>query len=163
MKLWRVPAGTSTRSSGVTPEVRPSSTASPSPSTNTSSWSFSSWTSSPISSPGGMVMATTWLCSPAARGSGTGGLLRGAAVGGGRLAGLDQPGQAGPLDRLLDRPRHRGRDPAVEHRGDDQVGVQLALADQLGDGPGGGRLHVVGDAAGPGVEQATEEAGEHQH
>ncbi len=42
----------------------PETIAFPVPLTKVRIWSVSSWTSSPISPPGGIVMITSWLCSP---------------------------------------------------------------------------------------------------
>ena len=42
-------------------------TAFPTPLTNDRIWSFSSCTSSPISPSGGIVMITSWVCSPVQR------------------------------------------------------------------------------------------------
>ena len=66
--------------------------------------------------------------------------------------------------RLLGhRRRHRGRDIAVEDRGDDVVLAQLLLGDDLGDRAGGGHLHRLGDRRRTHVQRAAEDPREAQH
>ena len=59
---------------------------------------------------------------------------------------------------------HRGGDglgdAAVEHAGDDVVGVQLVVADDGRDRARGGELHLLVDRARADVERAAEDAGE---
>ncbi len=64
---------------------------------------------------------------------------------------------------LGDGGRHRRRDLAVEHRGDDVVLAQLVVGDDVGDRPGGGRLHRLRDGGGADVEGAAEHPGEAEH
>ncbi len=80
-----------------------------------------------------------------------------------RVERVDEVGkrvrEAAPGGLGGDRGGDGGRDRAVEHRGDDVLGVEI-VADRVGDGPGRRQLHGVGDLAGAAVEQAAEEARE---
>ncbi len=69
----------------------------------------------------------------------------------------------GVLRRAGDGRGHLLDDCAIEHAGNDVVGVELVLADDSGDRLGGGELHVLVDRAGADVERAAENSGEGQH
>ena len=58
--------------------------------------------------------------------------------------------------------RHPGGDPAVEDRRHDVVGVQVLVADHLGDGPGRGCLHPFSDAGCTGIQSPPEYSGKGQ-
>src|SRR6202012_897034 len=53
------------------------------------------------------------------------------------------------------------RDPLVELAGNDVVRRRVR-ADQVGEGAGGGQLHVLGDRGGPDVQRRPEDTGEGQ-
>ena len=85
------------------------------------------------------------------------GAKRGCRLGGvgAPLASSHTAGDCGVGDSL----RYRFGDVAVEHAGDDVVGVQLVLGDHAGDGVRGGELHLLVDRAGAHVQRALKTPG----
>ena len=72
------------------------------------------------------------------------------------------PGDACVPGGLGDGFGHGRADPGVEGLGDDIVGGELLMGDEIRQGVGGGHIHLIVDFGGPDIKGPPEDAGEGQ-